>query len=503
MRRIGRLALLALLTFTLAGCAVRQLTPSTPLPPRPVSTAPLAPASPTAGPPTTTRPAPSVTPAPRPSAVTAVAATATSAPATRAATPAASATPARAATSAATPAATGGFPPYQSPTPRPTSTDPVQIGLVATVQAALALTPTPHAASKTGRTSGYDGIAALPLQGRGADREWWLVYPIGSRFGGDTPLEMWLAVYRRTPSGWQRVTRLVLDQGPDFLAEESVSQIQVASPLTWLAISSGAGAHGGLFQVFSFDGQTLREVVHHGQGNPDAGQVRDLNGDGVPDIILNTTEYYVSCYACGVRLWRYEVQRFQGDRLIKVELTKLPTTAPAEARQLNDRAVDLANGELWKDAQAAIAQAMAQAPQDPTVAWNAALIKLYAEPRGQQARQGPARFLSSVLYGDYKAAVDLLRPLEPDQWAAVDGDALIFGTQNLMDEMTTKALAVEPKLAEAYFLRGLEAVTVDRSKPQPPRRSYADGLADLAKAVELNPQEPVFAKGLAYFRARR
>ena len=474
---------------------MRQLTPSTPLPPRPIATATTAPPSVTVPPRTPTSPAPaSATPSPRPAATTPAAASV-----------AASATPARTATQAATLAPGGAFPPYQSPTPRPTSTDPVQIGLVATVQAGLALTPTPRPASKAATTSGYASIAALPIQGRGGDREWWLVYPTGSRFGGETPLEMWLAVYHRTPSGWQRVSRLVLDQGPDFLAEESVSQIQVASPLTWLAVSSGAGAHGGLFQVFSFDGQALREVVHHGQGNPDAGEVRDLNGDGIPDIILNTTEYYVSCYACGVRLWRYEVQRFQGDRLVKVELTKLPATAPAEARRLNDRAVDLAKGELWKDAQATIAQAVSVAPQDATVAWNAALIQLHAEPRGRQAQQGPARFLSAVFYGDYKAALERLRPLEPDRWAAVDGDALIFGTQNLIDEMTTRALAVEPTLAEAYFLRGLEAVTVDRTKPQPqpPRRSYSDGLADLAKAVQLNPQEPLFAKGLAYFRARR
>ena len=476
------------------------------MPARPLATGTAAGRTATPPAPTATRPSASATASPRPATATVASTTAASAAPTRAAGPAATSAATRTPTAPAAgqaPAAT--FPPYQSPTPRPTSTDPVQIGLVATVQSALTQAATPLPPSKTATTSGYQGIAALPLQGRGADREWWLVYPVGTRYGGDTPVDLWLAVYHRVGSGWQRVARVTFDQGPDYIAEESVSQIQVPSPLTWIAVSGSAGAHGGTFLVFSFDGQTLRQVVQHGQGNPYAGEARDVNGDNVPDIVLNTTEYYVSCYACGVRLWRFEVRRFEGDKLVRVELTKLPASAPAETRRLNERAVDLANGELWKDAQATIAQAVSLAPQDATVAWNAALIKLHAEPRGEQARQGPAKFLSSVFYGDYKAAVELLRPLEPDQWAALDSDVLIFATQNLVEEMTTKALAVEPKLAEAYFLRGLAAVTVDRSKPQPqpPRRSYADGLADLGKAVELAPQEPLFTKGLAYFRARR
>jgi tetratricopeptide (TPR) repeat protein len=201
-----------------------------------------------------------------------------------------------------------------------------------------------------------------------------------------------------------------------------------------------------------------------------------------------------------VRYIRYQVLRWNGSKLVLVELTLLPDSAPAEVRDLNNRAVKLAGAELWKEAQATAGQALALAPQDPTVTWNAALIRLHAEAYQSQLKDSPYPLLVQVFYGDYAAALEVMRPYTPEQ--IFDAPTpLVAGTpaegwEDALSERiitsTTQALTVQPDLAAAYFLRGWATHLVRPDDPQV--------KADIEKAATLAPNEPLFAASLAYLK---
>jgi hypothetical protein len=101
-------------------------------------------------------------------------------------------------------------------------------------------------------------------------------------------------------------------------------------------------------------------------------------------VILDNTDAYVFCYACGLRMPYYQVWRWAGSAWEMVRLSDLPDTAPAEVRDLNNRAVELVGGGFWQEGQAMIAEAAAQAPEEPSVIWNKLLIDLKAEALGSQ-----------------------------------------------------------------------------------------------------------------------
>jgi hypothetical protein len=62
--------------------------------------------------------------------------------------------------------------------------------------------------------------------------------------------------------------------------------------------------------------------------------------------------------------------------------------------------VDLARGELWKDAQETIQKAAQLSPEDETVAWNSALIGLIAARRAEAAQEpdSPYPLLQNIFW---------------------------------------------------------------------------------------------------------
>ena len=233
-------------------------------------------------------------------------------------------------------------------------------------------------------------------------------------------------------------------------------------------MDGGAGAHSGTFQVLSFDGETLRQEIGGASSSPGAGYLADLNGDGVNDVVLNSTEYYVFCYACGVRHPYFSVYTWLGEQMLPVEVSALMMgqrgTPPDEA---NSRAVQLVQAGLWSDALAAIKQAVALAGDDdpPTpsgsLRWNAALIQLNHDAQLAALQDSPYPLLSSVFYGDYAAAVDLMRTLPVEQIFSADSPLLV-GTvaegwqaelSSYLTQSAAAALEVVPDLAPAFFMR--------------------------------------------------
>ena len=166
-----------------------------------------------------------------------------------------------------------------------------------------------------------------------------------------------------------------------------MKQVPVEPDGIWLQVMSGVGAHSGCFDMLRFDGGDIEHVLSDCASSPDAGEVRDLDGDGISEVLLNWSEDYVFCYACGVRIRFYQVWRWDGTQLVQVELNKLAGSYPQEIVQMNNRAIELANGELWKDARQSIEGALEISGDNETVFWNAVLIDLIAESREEEVER--------------------------------------------------------------------------------------------------------------------
>jgi hypothetical protein len=180
-------------------------------------------------------------------------------------------------------------------------------------------------------------------------------------------------------------------------------------------------------------------------------------------------------------------------RLVEVESLS-PGGQSSRALQAAPRAVELTHAGLWKDAWAAIALARAIAVESdvPALQWNDALIELHAKAMAEEVTQSRYPLLSNVFYGDYDAALELMRPYRGEHLFGRDSP-LVAGTvaegweQELAEyiiEHSTAALSVEPRLAGAYFLRGWAGYLGDPGDPQV--------QADLARAAALDPQDPLF-----------
>ncbi|MEZ4769288.1 MAG: hypothetical protein R2844_12780 [Caldilineales bacterium] len=328
-----------------------------------------------------------------------------------------------------------------------------------------------------------------------------------------------VAIYTPVADGWNELARLeisnaamagdpLIDYGPDFVAPDGLRQAEIDPSRIWLTVDGGAGAHSGTFQVLSFDGETLQQEVGGASASPGAGYLADVNGDGQNDVVLNATEYYVFCYACGVRHPYFSVYTWLGDAMFPVEISALMMgqrgTPPDEA---NSRAVALAQAGLWPDALAAIKEAenLAGGDDPPTPSgslhWNAALIQLNHDAQLAALQDSPYPLLGNVFFGDYAAAVDLMRAWPVEQVFAAD-TPLVKGTvaedwqaelSSYLVQSATAALDVDPHRAPAYFVRAWGAYLADPTDPQI--------AADMAAAALLDPADPLFAAAARLFPA--
>lgn len=353
---------------------------------------------------------------------------------------------------------------------------------------------------------GIDSAFAFPVSAPGGETIW-VAHSGGLRdmLAGQEHL---IGLFRPAGDTWQEVARWQFEDdadammgGPDFLTEGTVQQVNISPDRIWLAVHGGVGAHSGVFFVLSYDGAGFTQEAAGFSSSPGASEVRDLDGDGFGEVVLDATEYYVFCYACGVRLYNYSVLRWDGAQMVPVELAELGGDAPALVAALNNRGVALAKAGLYKDALAVADELETLAPDDPTAAWNARLIRLTGERRAEQPSDASAYpLLENVLYGDYDAAVDIMRQYPVEQIFTY-GSPLIVGTvaegwegelMQWIDYAVEPALEVEPELASAYFVRGWRYFiegNVDRA------------LEEVARAAELAPGDAFFAESAAFLQA--
>jgi len=358
--------------------------------------------------------------------------------------------------------------------------------------------------------------ALLPLRAPAGSPPLWALHSTGMRnYELDPTPSHFVAIFTKDADGWRELARLDLDVMPaedvllveplpDYIDQGGVQQVDIEPSRVWLTVDGGAGAHSGTYQVLSFDGQALNLELASSSASPGAGFIADVNRDGQNDVVLNSTDPYVFCYACGVRHPYFQVHTWLGDALAQVELAELMMgqrgTPPDEA---NSAAVALAQAGLWPDALAAIDEAVALAGDDdpPTPAgslrWNQALIRLNHDAHVQAVQDSAYPLLNQVFYGDYAAAVDLMRPYSVEQIFSAD-TPLIIGTaaEGWQPELSgyllssaDAALAVQSDLAPAYFVRAWARFLADPANLQI--------AVDLTRAAELAPDDVLFGAAAA------
>jgi hypothetical protein len=339
-----------------------------------------------------------------------------------------------------------------------------------------------------------EGAHAFKLQG--GNQPLWAAHTFGSR-SFEPEEKHYVAIYAHPNEKWQEMSRVELDEA-DYVDRTSVTQVQIEPTQTWLRVDAGVGAHGGMFYVLRFDGTSIHKEVAFSNATPIAGEVRDVNGDGAPDVVLNESDSYIFCYVCGVQLVNFGVLSWDGTKLARVELKPLATTAPAEARRLNDLAIKQAGGGLWKSARENIQKSVPLDPQNATLVWNAALIGVTASGREEHVKDSSHPVLTMLFYGDYDAAIARIRQHSPEKLFGAESP-LVLGTpaegdvetfKKLVVETTTKALGAEPDLAGALFLRGWAEFELGKDN--------AAATADIQRAAELDPNEELFRLAAAY-----
>lgn len=357
---------------------------------------------------------------------------------------------------------------------------------------ALSLTATPDQSSGS-ETGGFGRVEAFPLEGNGILNTYWLVHTADIR--SDYNRSHFVAVYKYNDRKWQQLGKVEL---PEF-DNLSVSQIHFEDDQYWLSATGFSGAHSGCFAVLSFDGNSLHEQVSHCTEAGSGDELKDLDGDGRPEVVLDDTDNYVFCYACNVHLRRYQIMRWNGIQFVNAQL--VPNAGASDAQvALNQSAVTSANAGLWKDAQTLIGKALAIDSEDQSTKWNAIIIGIFAEARGVEARDGNYPLLGAVFYGDYDAALAVMRGYSAEQLFgpptplidATIANGFEHQVSQQIIERATMALQVQPDLAAAYFLRGWAEQLRDPGS--------AEALADVERALYLRPDEPLFSLSVAYLK---
>ena len=404
-------------------------------------------------------------------------------------------TPTLAAVKPTTPAATAAA----TVAPTPTIVPPTAVPTVNTDDLlAIAQTVLPPNA--------YDGLNVLPLTVPQGERPLWVVHSVGVRDYSDHVLSHFLAIYTIENGVWQRLAWLDLDNdsgdvyaAPDYLFEGGVAQVSLDDANIWLTVEGGVGAHGGTFQLLRFDGAALHIAAQASNASPGVGSLADLNDDGILEAVMGMHDYYVFCYACGVRYLNFQVFAWDAanQRMNEISLQPLPSSQQDNpAYQPANRAVQLAQADLWDDALAQVAEAQRLAAANPTgdatLDWDAALIRLYHDAWQAEQEQTPYPLLTRIFAGDYAGALDIMRGYANEQIFSADTpliqDTVAEGFDQWVADYilgeTDAAIAARPDLAAAYYLRAWAAFLQNPVNPQI--------QTDLAQAAALNPGEPLF-----------
>lgn len=366
---------------------------------------------------------------------------------------------------------------FVAPTNTPSNVDAVDAtAIVATTEAGLAPTATPDADGLSDSSQGETAVIQIL---DGADGAFFASLTMGqsSDAGGDEGYTSYhpLTIFQKTTSGLQKITEFDFKDGQYLYGLQMIPSYRAG--MAFLMVEGGVGAHSSFGQIFSFDGTTLKlELTTNSDAGGGALTMVDVDADGVVEAVGDATDYYVFCYACGVRSAAEDVYRWDGDAFVQ-QMVKPSADPTIQA------AVTAAEAGRWNVVAATLATV--QTPSNEQDAWTVVLLKRAAALRAPTA-DDMSPFMSALLYGDYDAAVGVLKRYQPKalvdtQNPAFPSDLAPFG-ELVVDSvvgLSTTVLAQDATLTSAQFLRGWAQTLLDPKN--------AAGLADLEAVAAIDP----------------
>ncbi len=369
---------------------------------------------------------------------------------------------------------------FTLPTSTPSNVDaPDATSIVATVQAALPATPTPDASGLTSSSVLETAVVNLWKDDNGP---YFAAITTGMMDDIEAPHP--LNIYQKRGDTFVLVTKY------DYVNGEYISGIEMIPNVdpqkAFFVVNGGIGAHSSFGTVFSFDGKTLKVEV---EGQSDAGggavSIEDINNDGVLDVVTDATDYYVFCYACGVRIWNKTIYAWDGSAFVEQKLQ------PASDAATN-AIIAYAQAQRWNKVDALLAQLTP--PSMAPDKWNVALMRHVAKLRRPEPDE-PFPLLSQVFYGDYDAAIALLKavgaketadfngkwftgPIAEGQDTAGTAEFRTITADNIIG-FADMALAQDPKDTSVLFMRGWARTLKNPRDPA--------GITDLQTVANVDP----------------
>ena len=340
-------------------------------------------------------------------------------------------------------------------------------------------------------------VSVQPVDDPDSDRPLFVAHTHG--FPPNVPsFRQKVSIHAFLPAGWKTLGRVELECA-DYLNESSVKQVKIEPVNVWLTITGGAGAHSGCLELLRWDGEELTVIISSFSSSPDAGWLTDLNEDGRLDLLLNNSDPYIFCYACGVRKYGARLYQWDGNSFVEVRQTPAAEDLPSELRAFNDRAAELAGASLFADALEQIEQAEAIAPENTTIAWNAIWIRHHLEASRAEASSSSYPLLSHIFAGDWDLSFEILWSMGPSSLFSetpipASSEALGFEEEvgQLLVQYGNGALLVQPDRADIHALSAWGRFLLDRDDPAV--------LSGLEKSAELAPRDSRFVELAAAYR---
>lgn len=403
----------------------------------------------------------------------------------------------------ATPAPPTAAPAVEAPTATPLPAAESTTDFAALVRADFLSSLGAPLAAPNSAQPGISDVAVFELVRNEGQPRTWAAHTVGMR-NFETEQAHQVAVYEQSgPDGITQTARAVLANeadnpdslAPDYLGEGGVSRQLIEPSSLWLSVEGGVGAHSGVYGLLRLEGNTLLQEVTAFSSAPGPAYSRDLTGDGISEVITDSTDYYVFCYACGVRLPQYNVWRWNGESMVQVTLAELPADVSQKAQAANAHLLALAGGGLWRDVLESLDEAQPLAAEDPSgvFGWNLTLLRLNAEARRAQTEQENAAYplLDRVFYGDYEGAVEIMRAYPPEEIFSLRSPLIVGGVAEGWEETlaswlhrsSADALAALPDLAAAHFISGWADFLVGNRD---------EAVLSVQRAAELVPDDPLY-----------
>ncbi len=424
--------------------------------------------------------------------------------------PTATPTPTAATTTEATPSPTATATATATSRPPGVVEDTVALG---EELAALALAP---ALDAFGESAAELTASAFALDIADADGSLWAVVTNGpppasvDDDGEVVNFFHFVAIYRRGLDGtWsEELGRVTLESAPARI--HAIELIDAGTSATGraalIALLGGTGAHAGTLDVVLVEGGAPQTVLSHISASPDAGTIADLDGDGRAEIVLNTSDPYVFCYACAVEVKAERIHRWVDGAWEAVQIA-VPRGVSGELAAIADDVVRLAEADLWREAATLATATSRAAPGHEGLRWLSIAVNRTAALRLAHAGTPGQPLLTNVIAGEYEAAYALMRALPVADVFTLDGP-LIAGTAAESD-LATMAVTLRDFSGRALKVRrddhaihAVRALGFAIASPDNPRRPFSalptlspDPFVQMARAFFVSSMQRIRAEG--------